>query len=72
MHIRHKNPLAQMAGEVFLVTRFRKAAFREGAPIIIATGMKAHPVNISAPLTLNRHRGFDLLRVIAACSTLFD
>jgi hypothetical protein len=32
-----------MAGEVFLVTRFRNAAFREGAPIIIATGMKAHP-----------------------------
>jgi surface polysaccharide O-acyltransferase-like enzyme len=47
------------------VTRFRNAAFREGAPIIIATGMKAHPVNISAPLTQNRHRGFDLLRVIA-------
>jgi len=27
--------------------------------------MKAHPVNISVPLTQNRHRGFDLLRVIA-------
>jgi surface polysaccharide O-acyltransferase-like enzyme len=26
--------------------------------------MKAHPVNISAPLTQNRHRGFDLLRAI--------
>jgi surface polysaccharide O-acyltransferase-like enzyme len=31
----------------------------------IAPGMKAHPVNISAPLNQNRHRGFDLLRVIA-------
>jgi surface polysaccharide O-acyltransferase-like enzyme len=30
-----------------------------------ATGMKAHSANISAPLTQNRHRGFDLLRVIA-------
>ena len=47
------------------MTRFRNAASREGAPIIIATGMKAHPVNISAPSTQNRHRGFDLLRVIA-------